>query len=46
VKAKSHPDKMAGKMIGSVMTKNILKGRAPKPRRFLERVKARQTRPR
>src|ERR1700722_11821527 len=30
VKASSHPDRMAGKMMGSVMTKNIFKGRAPK----------------
>src|ERR1035438_5896730 len=30
VKASSQPDKMAGKMIGSVMTKNTLSGRAPK----------------
>jgi hypothetical protein len=30
VKASSHPDRMAGKMIGSVMTKNTFSGRAPK----------------
>src|SRR5580693_2942321 len=30
VKASSHPDRMAGKMIGRVMTKNTLTGRAPK----------------
>src|SRR5580692_7162840 len=30
VKASSHPDRMAGKMIGRVMTKNTFKGRAPK----------------
>src|SRR6202166_1821489 len=30
VKASSHPDRIAGKMIGRVMTKNTLSGRAPK----------------
>src|SRR3984957_13502396 len=30
VKARSQPDKMAGKMIGRVMTKNTFSGRAPK----------------
>src|SRR5277367_4863127 len=30
VKANSHPDKIAGKMIGSVMTKNTFNGRAPR----------------
>src|SRR5258708_37155446 len=30
VKASSHPDKIAGKMMGSVMTKNTLTGRAPR----------------
>src|ERR1700678_3060767 len=30
VNASSHPDRMAGNMIGSVMTKNTLSGRAPK----------------
>src|SRR5579863_9861169 len=30
VKASSHPDSMAGKMMGSVMTKNTFKGRAPR----------------
>ncbi len=30
VKASSHPDKIAGKMMGSVMTKNTLSGRAPR----------------
>ena len=30
VKASSQPDRMAGKMIGRVMTKNTLTGRAPK----------------
>ncbi len=46
VKASSHPDKMAGKMMGSVMTKNTLSGRAPQIHRgFLERgVESRQTR--
>src|SRR5450432_194031 len=30
VKARSHPDRIAGKIIGSVITKNTLSGRAPK----------------
>jgi len=30
VKASSHPDRMAGKMMGSVMTKNTLTGSAPR----------------
>src|SRR5580698_6372706 len=30
VNARSHPERMAGKMIGSVMTKNTLTGSAPR----------------